>query len=71
MQAPTEESFGFAERFLCPKFGQFFAFAIIRPGQENEPIVLAGDFTHLPKSGKQIPQAIACAIPFRHPSTLT
>jgi hypothetical protein len=56
MQAPTEESFGFAERFLCPEFGQFFAFAIIRPGQENEPIVLAGDFTHLPKSGKQIPQ---------------
>jgi hypothetical protein len=25
-------------------------------GQENQPIVLAGDFTHLPKSGKQIPQ---------------
>ena len=25
-------------------------------GRENQPIVLAGDFTHLPKSGKQIPQ---------------
>jgi hypothetical protein len=25
-------------------------------GRENEPIVLPGDFTHLPKSGKQIPE---------------
>jgi hypothetical protein len=39
-------------------------------GEQTQPIVLAGDFTHLLKSGKKTHCVIACAIRFRPPSML-